>query len=42
MQVFGEIPIASLKPGDYSIRAMVRVKDQGEGRSLRTIRKIAK
>ena len=37
-QVFGEIPINDLPPGDYVIRAVVQAEGQPEGKSLRTIR----
>jgi hypothetical protein len=42
LQVFGEVPIAKLEPGDYVIRAVVQMEGQPEGKVLRTIRKAAK
>ena len=41
-QVYGEIDIKDLKPGDYVIRAVVQLEGQPEGKALRTIRKVAK
>jgi VWFA-related protein len=41
-QLNGRIPIASLAPGDYVVRAIVQVAGQPEGRIVRTLRKVAK
>jgi hypothetical protein len=41
-QIFGEIPIAKLAPGDYAISGIVQQEGQAEGRVTRTIRKVAK
>jgi hypothetical protein len=38
----GEIPIASLKPGDYVVRAFVNLEGQPEGKVIKTFRKVAK
>ena len=38
----GEIPIASLKPGDYVVRAIVQLEGQPEGKVIRTFRKLPK
>jgi hypothetical protein len=35
----GTIPLDSLKPGDYVVRAIIGVQGQPEGRVLRTLRK---
>jgi hypothetical protein len=42
LQVFGQIPIDKLPPGDYVIRALVQMEGQPEGKVTRTFRKIAK
>jgi hypothetical protein len=42
LQVFAQIPIAKLEPGDYVIRALVQMEGQPEGKVLKTIRKLAK
>jgi hypothetical protein len=42
LQVFGQIPIAKLEPGDYVIRAVVQMEGQPEGKALKTFRKVAK
>jgi len=41
-QLFGELPIDKLAPGDYVVRAIVQLEGQPEGRVLRTFRKVAK
>jgi hypothetical protein len=38
----GEIPIASLAPGDYVVRAVVSMADQPEGKVMKTFRKVAR
>jgi len=38
----GEIPIASLAPGDYVVRAFVKLEGQPEGKVIRTFRKLPK
>jgi len=38
--VMGTLPIASLEPGDYVVRAIVNVNGKSVGRVLRTIRKV--
>ena len=40
--VTGAVPINSLPPGDYVVRAIGGLKGQPTGRSLRTLRKLAK
>ncbi len=42
LQVFAKIPIAKLAPGDYVIRALVKMEGQPEGKVIRTFRKVAK
>jgi len=42
LQVFGQIPIEKLAPGDYVIRAVVEVSGKAVGSAARTIRKVAK
>jgi len=37
-----EIPIASLAPGDYVVRAVVSMAGQPEGRVTKTFRKVAR
>jgi hypothetical protein len=37
-----EIPIASLAPGDYVVRAVVSMADQPEGKVMKTFRKVAR
>jgi hypothetical protein len=45
-QIYGEIPIAKLEPGDYVLRGLVAIAGADgkvtEGRVLRTFRKVAK
>jgi hypothetical protein len=38
LTVFGEIPVADLPPGDYVIRAVVQLKDNPMGKTIRTLR----
>ena len=38
LQVFGEIPVDKLAPGDYVIRAIVQMEGQPEGKVIRTLR----
>lgn len=40
--VFGEISLKDLPPGDYVIRGLFQVEGQPAGRTIRTIRKVAK
>jgi len=40
--IFGEIPVADLPPGDYAIRGVLQLKDQPEGKTIRTIRIVKK
>ena len=35
----GELPLGTLKPGDYVVRVVVGVDGQGEGRVIQTLRK---
>jgi hypothetical protein len=35
-----ELPIGSLEPGDYVVRAFLKMGDGAEGRLLRTLRKV--
>ena len=38
----GELPIASLAPGDYVVRAFVGIDGQPEGKVIKTFRKEGK
>ena len=42
LQVFGQVPIDKLAPGDYVIRAVVEVEGKAVGTAMKTIRKVAK
>jgi hypothetical protein len=39
-QLTAELKIADLAPGDYIVRAFLKIDDQPEGKVVRTLRKI--